>query len=383
MLMSKWTVLNQKILPIGLDIGHSCIKMVQLAHVNGSMKVLSLGRVPVTLSASMDGHQTRRCIVSAIRQLLSHGEFKGRKVVSALSGDKLRITSLRLTETESQQAEKALHREAAQRFDFNPEIDTIDYLLAGSVHDGDEVKNEYIVFGADAETIQAHISLLEEAHLELAGIDAAPCALFRCFERGMRREEDKQRTIIFMDVGQRYTTVVFGRNGEICLAKQMPFGTGRFDEEIASKLEVSIGEAESLRLRAQRNVPMDAAMQQLVTDAIVSAAEQLAKELSLCLRYYTVTFRGKRVERAVVAGGGAREKILLDVLRRHLSIEVEPAEPLRGLDPGTGKQGEESDRSPVDLALAVGLSLKGQQTQASTEEPAEVAPEPVLEGEQA
>jgi len=383
MLMSKWTVLNQKILPIGLDIGHSCIKMIQLAHVNDSMKVLSLGRVPVTLSDSMDEHETRRSIVSAIRQLLSHGEFKGRKVVSALSGDKLRITSLRLTETESQQADKALRREAAQRFDFNPEMDTIDYLLAGSVHDGDEVKNEYIMFGADAGTIQAHIGLLEEAHLELAGIDAAPCALFRCFERGMRREEDKHRTIIFMDVGQRYTTVVFGRNGELCLAKQMPFGASRFDEEIASKLEVSVSEAESLRLRAQRNAPTDAAMQQLITDAMVSAADQLAKEMSLCLRYYTVTFRGKRVERAVVAGGGAHEKILLDVLRRHLSIEVELAEPLRGLDLGTAKQAEESDHSPVDLALAVGLSLKGQQTQASTDEPADVAPEPVLEGEQA
>jgi type IV pilus assembly protein PilM len=383
MLMSNWTVLNQRILPIGLDIGHSCIKMIQLAHVNGSMKVLSVGRVPVTLSASMDEHETRRCTVSAIRQLLSHGEFKGRKVVSSLSGDKLRITSLRLTEAEAQQADKALRREAAQRFDLDPETDTIDYLLAGNIHEGDEVKSEFIVFGADAEAIQSHISLLEEAHLELVGIDAAPCALFRCFERGMRREEDKQRTVIFMDVGQRYTTVVFGRNGEICLAKQMPFGTGRFDEEIASKLEVSVAEAESLRLRAQRNVPMDAAMQQLITDAIVSAAEQLAKELSLCLRYYTVTFRGKRVDRAVVAGGGAHEKILLDVLRRHLSIEVERAEPLRGLDLGTGKQGEEPDRSLADLALAVGLSLKGQTTHASTDEPAEVALEPVLEGEQA
>jgi len=345
--------------------------------------VLSLGRVPVTLSASMDEHETRRCIVAAIRHVLSHGQFKGRKVISALSGDKLRITSLRLTEAEAQQADKALRREAAQRFDLNPESDTIDYLLAGSVHEGDEVKSEFIVFGADAEAVQSHISLLEEARLELVGIDAAPCALFRCFERGMRREEDKQRTVIFMDVGQRHTTVVFGRNGEICLAKQMPFGTGRFDEEIASRLEVSIAEAESLRLRAQKNVPMDAAMQQLITDAIVSTAEQLAKELSLCLRYYTVTFRGKRVEQAVVAGGGAHEKTLLDVLRRHLSIEVEPAEPLRGLDLETGKQAEALDRSPADLALAVGLSLKGHKAYASADEPAEVSREPVLEGEQA
>jgi len=82
----------------------------------------------------------------------------------------------------------------------------------------------------------------------------------------------------------------------------------RFDEEIASKLDITTNEAESLRLRLQRDESVEDSTRQLVTDALVSAAEQLAKELSLCLRYHTVTFRGKRVERAMVAGGGAMRR---------------------------------------------------------------------------
>jgi type IV pilus assembly protein PilM len=198
----------------------------------------------------------------------------------------------------------------------------------------------------------------------------------------MRREEDKQRTVIFVDVGYRYTTVVFGRSGEICLAKQMPFGTARLDEEIASKLEIPAGDAESLRLRLQKDEPVEDGTRQLVTDALVSTAEQLAKELSLCLRYHTVTFRGKRVERAVVVGGGAHEKVLLDVLQRHLSIVVEPAEPFRGMDLGDSMCSEECSRSSADLALAVGLSLKGRISSAVACEQSEILPEPVLEGEQ-
>ena len=49
MLISHWLTMNQKVLPIGLDIGHSCIKMVQLAHTDGRMKVHAGG---------MDGHVT-------------------------------------------------------------------------------------------------------------------------------------------------------------------------------------------------------------------------------------------------------------------------------------------------------------------------------------
>ena len=77
---------------------------------------------------------------------------------------------------------------------------------------------------------------------------------------------------------------------------------------------------------------VDPATRRHVIDALNVTSEQLAGEISLCLRYYTVTFRGKRVERAVVAGGGAYEQVLRDALRRHLSVEVEVAEPLRGFE---------------------------------------------------
>lgn len=382
MLMSKWIVRNQKTLPIGVDIGHRCVKMIQLAQSDGSLTVLSVGQAPMPASATMDEPQRRRCVVSAIRQLLARGRFRGRSAVSALSAEELQITSLRLAEAEPLQVDKALRKEAAQRFDLDAETDAIDYLLAGSVRQDEEVKNEFIVLAAKAGTIESHISLLEEAGLQPAGIDAAPCALFRSFERVMRREEDRQRTMIFVDVGYRYTTVVFGRSGEICLAKQMPFGIARFDEEIASRLEVGAPDAESLRLRLQRDEPVEDGTRHLVTDALALAAEQLAKELSLCLRYHTVTFRGKRVERALVAGGGAHERVLLDVLQRHLSIAVETAEPLRGLDLENADSGEACSRSSPDLALAIGLSLKGGIPSAVARERSEAPPEPVLEGEQ-
>ncbi len=379
--MSKWIVRNHRVLPIGVDIGHSCVKLIQLAEPDGNLQVLSAGQAPIPASAMLDEAQRRRCAVSAIRQLLTQGCFRGRNAVSVLSAEDLQITSLRLMEAEPLQVDKALRKEAAQRFNLDADVDAIDYLLAGSVRQDDEVKNEYIVLAAKAATVENHISLLEEAGLQPVGIDVAPCALFRSFERSLRREEDKQRTVIFVDVGYRYTTVVFARNGEICLAKQMPFGTARLDEEIASKLEVGVGDAESVRLRLQREESMEEGTRQLVTDAIVSASEQLAKELSLCLRYHTVTFRGKRVERAVVTGGGGKEKLLLDVLQRHLSIAVESAEPLRGLDFEDAECGKACSHSQAGMALAIGLSLKGRGPSTAVAEPPEIIPEPVLEGE--
>jgi type IV pilus assembly protein PilM len=377
---ANWITANHRIQPIGLDIGHSSLKMVQLAVRDGKVKVLAARRAPVDVDLACDTPDWERAVISAIQQLLADGQFRGRDVVSALPVDKVRITSLRLPEAETDQADKILRREAAERFDLDPARDAIDHILAGSVRQGDEVKNEYILFAVDHETVGAHIRLLEEAGLTPAAVDASPCALFRTFERTMRRQEDKEKTIIFIDVGYRYTTVVFGRGGDICFVKQIALGMGQFNDDVASALGIAAPEAESFRLRLQRDDSIDAVTRHHVVDALNLTSEQLAGEISLCLRYYTVTFRGKRVERAVVAGGGAYEQVLRDVLRRHLSVEVEVAEPLRGFEYPPDKIDNGSPNGFADLALAVGLSLKGLDTLA-TAHGESARREPALEGE--
>ncbi|MCU0915205.1 MAG: pilus assembly protein PilM [Planctomycetes bacterium] len=375
----NWITANHRIQPIGLDIGHSGLKMVQLAVRDDRLKVLAARKLPLELDPAGDAQEHRRVLVPALRRLLAEGQFHGHGVVSALPMGKVRITSLRLPEAEADEADRLLRREAATRFDLDPAHAIVHHLLAGSVRQGDEVKNEYILLAVDHETIAAHLQLLEEADLTPTAIDAPPCALFRTFERTMRRQEDRERTAIFIDVGYRYTTVVFGRSGEICFVKQIAVGMEQFNDQVAAALGIAAPEAESFRLRLQRDDAIDADTRRHIVDALHVTSEQLAGEISLCLRYYTVTFRGKRVERAVVAGGGAYEQILRDILRRHLSVEIEVAEPLRGFDCRSDQTGEEAGVGHADLALAVGLSLKGCPVLPRMEREARRRPEPVVE----
>lgn len=380
--MRTWNCItgNAKVQPIGLDIGHNSLKMAQLALTEDHVRVLAARRALLNIDRIDDGQARERALIAAIRRMLADNPFRGRQVVSAIPIDALKITSLRLSEAEMPQADKILRKEAAERFGLDSRTDAINYIHAGSVRQGDVVKDEYILFAADSETIGSHIRILEEAGLTPVSIDVPPCALFRSFERTMRRHADREQTIIFIDVGYRSTTVVFGRSSEICLVKQIPNGIGQFTEEVASSLGIAVADAESLRMRLLRDEPVDAATRRPVVDALNVRAEQLAGEISLCLRYYTVTFRGKRVERAIVAGGGAYEPVLRDVLRRHLSVEVEIAEPLRGFDLAHGAIDDSHGTGFADLALAVGLSLKGWGALASGGTPA-ASVEPVLEGE--
>jgi type IV pilus assembly protein PilM len=288
-----------------------------------------------------------------------------------------------LAEDQTAEIEQALRKEVVQRFGLDPDEDTMQYVIAGSVHQGDEIKNELILFAAANDTIKSHIELLEEAGLRPLSIDTIPCALFRSFERSFRRQEDRERTVVFVDVGNQLTTVVFGRGGEISFVKQIPIGGKRFNQEIATKLGVDISEAEMLRetLQIEKSSStskpnfserptddgdeqkLEASTRQSIVDAVSAVAEELTREVSLCLRYYTVTFRGKRVEQAFFTGGGAYEYILLDVLKRQLAVEVQVAQPLKGFDMSRERENLkfDSDRRGLlcEWAVAVGLSLKG------------------------
>lgn len=380
--MVNWGLKKRGLRPIGLDIGHGSIRMIQLLVDDGQISVYAADETRIGTDPNGDEQARRHAIISAIKRILAKGNFLGKDVVSCLPSGKLRITSIRLAEAEPEAMEQSLRKEAAQRFGLDPEKDAMDYLVAGSVRQGDEVKNELILFATDDETIKDHIEMLEEAGLRPVAIDPIPCALFRSFGRSLRRQEDLERTVVFVDVGSRFTTVVFGRGREISLVKQIPIGGERFVQQIATKLGVSTSEAETLReaLRGEKNPSsvesnvsesqvaegrqaIDASTRDMIADAASSVAEDLAREISLCLRYYTVTFRGARVERAIFAGGGAYEETLIDVLRRQLVVEIEMAEPLRGFDLSSrrGSLNFRSDRRGVlcEWAVAVGLSLKG------------------------
>jgi type IV pilus assembly protein PilM len=391
--------------PIGLDIGESCVKMIQLAVSGGYMSVVAAAKADVAPSLNGDREARKSFVISAIRRMLVNGGFRGRNVVSCLSNESLRVTNLRLVQTDTVRIEQVVKEEMQRRFGLDPDKDIIRYIVAGDVRHGDEIRSELILLAVDNETVRNHIDVLTEVGLRPLAVDAIPCALFRSFERLHQWQEERERTAVFVDVGSRFTTVVFGRAGEISFVKQVPIGSTRLDQEVAVKLGVDISSAQTLRraLRAERlstaggrelatakansdgrmqlrqdvaedpfgaelenNRPFDsvghwlgASTRQAVVDAVSAVAEELAKEILLCFRYYTVTFRGGHAERAVFTGGGAYEDILLNVLRRQLAVEIEVAQPLKGFDMTNVDFGSERGGLLCEWAVAVGLSLKG------------------------
>jgi type IV pilus assembly protein PilM len=354
-------LIKSKTQPIGLDIGHSVIKMIQLSREDQTICVEAAEEESLDRTLELGSEKWCQQVSGLIKDMYSRGGFKGHEVVSCLPGDMLKIKSLRLDTDWTEAVEETMRTEVARRFGLDPQQDEIRYLVAGNAYQGEEVKSEVIFLGIEQEQLKQHIALIEQAGLIPVSLDTVPNAMFRCFKTTLRRREDQDMVSVFVDLGSRFTTVIIGRGQEIAFVKQIPIAGDELNEQVSTRLGIPIAEAIALRdrLRNEKTEPVDAETKRAVIDAMSGSIENLAHEISLCFRYYAVTFRGQRPTEAAFAGGEAYESALIDALRNHLGVTIRVAEPLRGFDLTGANFNRRPNPQMCEWAIAVGLALKG------------------------
>lgn len=358
--------------PIGLDLGTRFVRMLQLAFHKGQITVTACAQyeIPPGTHAPAELDEVR---VRAVRSMLADGAFTGREAVIALPWEQLHVRNVRVPPMPEEEMAEAVRFEAADRFGLDDNKAEIRFLAAGDVRQGNEVRQEVIVLGAERPAVNSAIALLAQMGLRPAALDAAPCALFRGFERFLRRDEDRTEANVFVDLGYAGTRVVISRGPDIIFVKYIPIGGQRFDELVCESLSLAPHEAVQIRRRLRgRHVaamtgladeegaggPVDENIRRSVLDAIRPALEQLSKEISLCVRYCAVTFRGPRADAVTVVGGEASDTDILQVLSDQVNIPFHTGKPMRNIAFEIEAGGADRRSGQPEWATALGLALK-------------------------
>lgn len=358
--------------PIGLDLGRRFVRMVQVARHKGQITVTAAAQHEIAPGAYTSA-ELEEIHVQAVRTLLAGGQFAGREAVIALPWEQLQLRTVRIPPMPESDTADAVRFEAADRFGLDPEKAEVRFLPAGDVRQGNELRQEVIVLGAERSIIDGYINLLARMGLRPAAIDAAPCALFRGFERFLRRKEDQGDANVFIDMGYLGTRVAISRGSELIFVKSIPIGGQRFDELVAESLSLSPHEAVQIRRRLRNHHVaaatgqangegleslMDENVRRIALDAIRPAIEQLSKEISLCVRYCSVTFRGPRADAITVVGGEAPNADILQMLSDQVNIPFHTGKPMRNIAYEIESDGADRRAGQPEWATALGLALK-------------------------
>ncbi len=267
-------------------------------------------------------------VVEAIRHAREGRNFRGRDAVLCLGAGNLFVQNIRVAQATGDELTKIVHFEAAGRLPFASEEAEIRYLEADDVKQGDTVRREVVLLACHRPALERMLSVAEQAGLRPVAIDVEPAAMLRCYCRQFRRDDDQQRRMMFVNIGASNTVVVIARGPDTMFVKYIDIGGRHFDEAVARHLKMTPADAAALRRHNgdRRGGQRDPEIARGIDESVRPVLDKLAHELSLCLRYYSVTFRGQPLSQIVLGGGEAT-----DALARVAGGAVGPA--LRGGQP--------------------------------------------------
>jgi len=271
-------------------------------------------------------------VIEAMRQAREGRAFRGRDAVLCLNHRQLFLQNIRLPKSDPEEMERGVQQEAANRIPFPLEEAEVRYVEAADIRHRDNVVREVILMACHRPILTAALRLVERAGLTPVAVDIEPAALVRSFVAQSRRELDREQRCMLLNIGNLSTAVVIAQGDQVLFAKYIPLGGKQFDESVASALKMNAAEAAALRRHSgdRRRDRQDPEVARGVTEAGRPVIAQLAAEISKCVRYYSVTFRGRPLQRLILGGGEANSP-LLEELQKKLGLTCELSDPFRTL----------------------------------------------------
>ena len=364
-------VFNSNRCPLGIDFGSHALKLMQLQRQGGSgasarYTLVAAAEVPLPADLPSAGAPRTEALIRLLKQAVDAGGFQGRKCVTCLPAPLVQYKNLRLPPMPVSELDRAVQFEAQDRLQVDAKASLIQYFNAGEVRQGEDVRHEVILMAAPVAAIDQHVSVITGAGLDPVAIDVVPAALARSLGTAGGTEADGDIDVI-VDVGFAASKVLIVRQGRVGFYKQIDIGGRKLDEMVAKHLSLPLPDAAELRRKVQTSADAGGvelfgstrreSVDRAIFEALRAAVGEMAREVGLCLRYYSVTFRGRRPDKALLVGGEAREPQLASLLAEGAGIGVETARPLQrvltanhaalGEGPGFGH-----------WAVAAGLSMR-------------------------
>ncbi len=311
--------------------------------------------------------------LEAVRSLMEEGGFSGRQVIVVHPWDSLYVRNMRIPCVAREDREDVARYEACERFGLETEQAEIRHLSAGDVRQGTDTKHEIIAMGAARDRLTELLAELDRLKLDVVSIDPGPCALFRSFERYLTRTDDTHTITTLVDLGFAATRVLIARGDAPVFFKSIAIGSSAMMSEMSGALDVPMDTLDRLRRRTASSLhgsegtpdPDDGGNDdsreltpQGLRETLRPTAEQLAREIGLCLRYCSVTFRGLHPQGITLIGGGACDPILVELLKEYIAQPVHVGQCTRGIDVEKEWMNQDRRNGQPDWATAIGAGLK-------------------------
>jgi type IV pilus assembly protein PilM len=346
-------------LALGLDIGSSSVKLIQLRDAKRSFVLEAFGVSPLPPEAIVDGAlMNNGAIVDAIKQLVGQFKLKNREVAIGVSGHSVIIKKISMPRMTREELEESIQWEAEQYIPFDVKDVNIDVqILTPDGADAGTGQMDVLLVAAKKDMINDYTSVVAEAGLQPVVVDVDAFAVQNAFE--INYDLPRNETVVLVNAGASVVNINVVSKGLTTFTRDVTMGGNQFTEEIQKQLNVSYDEAEKLKVGGEAGQDADSVVPQEVERVIQGVADQLAGEIQRSLDFYAATAADSHIARLYLSGGTAKIPALFKVIEQRVGVPVEILNPFKGIEVDNRRFDPNYviDIAP-SAAVGVGLALR-------------------------
>jgi len=322
-------IANNRTGPIGVDIGSRSVKLLQFSRDHERLVDASRWDLPYDGSSDSSSLQPEE-LSAAIRKARSGRRFRGKNAVLCLSDHQLFLQNIRVPKVDPAEMDRHIRQEIAGRLPFSIAEAEIRYVEAADIRHGEVAMREVIVMACHRPVLDNCLGVIEGAGLRPIAVEVEPLAMHRSYWQQCRRDADRNERVMLVNLGFARTLVAISQGEDVLFVKYIDIAGHQMDQAVAEHLNMKLSEATALRRHNgdRRADQQDPDIARGIAEAIRPSIEKLLSELSMCLRYHSVTFRGQTLARLILSGGEANSQ-LVEVLGTRLNLKTEQSDPLR------------------------------------------------------
>ena len=336
---------------IGIDIGSSSVKLVQLKDLKGSYQLMNAGIVPLPPEAIVDNTiMDNSSIVNAVQSLVTSLGVKVKDVACSISGNSVIIRKITLPIMPVEELEDQITWEAEQYIPFDINDVNMDFQIL-SPDSVDPSKMIVLLVASKRDIINDYVAVFNEAGMILSVVDVDSFAVQNAFE--LNHDVGTEDVLALINIGASIMNINIIKDGTSLFTRDVQMGGNLYTEEIQKQLGVSGFEAESMKILA------DEANNYELLEVLTKVNETIAQEIRRSLDFYNSTASDDRITKVFVSGGSSKGFKFIDSISEKVGLPVEMINPFAKL------KFNEKDFDPEYLqeigplmAVTVGLAIR-------------------------
>lgn len=328
---------------LGIDIGSSSVKVVELKKIRGKTTLLTYGFSEN--HNDLDQAEPKE-IAAIINKICAQANVLGRQAVSALPTFSVFSSIINLTGVSKKDLPSAINWEAKKVIPLPPEEMILDWKKVESQTDKNNTK--ILLTGAPRTLVKKYIEIFQNAKINLLSLETETFALIRSL-----LGNDKS-TVMLVEIGAKTTSFTIIEQSIPILNRSIDIGGRTITKTLSHSLNIGLERAEQFKY--DMGVGSTDAAANAIPKTITESISPIVNEIKYALNLFQ-NKSGNKVDKIILSGGSALLVNFTNYLSKILDINVVAGNPWSKISYPLDLKPLLDEIAPR-LAIAIGLALR-------------------------